>query len=187
MTVFLLLLFAFSVRGRMTWTDRVGANQVSVGQGCFVALLGGPPAPFQRRGGWSVRLNRPKLVWEYSWEHVNPRGTWVAFPLLFPAGVLAIPTFLAWSADAQARRLARRASLNHCPTCNYSLRGLPAASPCPECGAAPTQPSEEVGLELPRRGAPAPAQGNALGTKMPASLSPERAPHTHHAPISCER
>jgi hypothetical protein len=132
MTVFLLVLFAFSVPGGVRWTDRVGANQVSVGQGCFVALLGGPPAPFQPRAGWGVRLNRPRLVWEYSWEHVNPRGTWVAFPLLFPAAVLAIPTFLAWSADVRARRLAR---LNHCPTCNYDRTGLPAASPCPECGA----------------------------------------------------
>jgi hypothetical protein len=26
---------------------------------------------------------------------------------------------------------------NHCPTCNYNLRGLSPSSPCPECGRSP--------------------------------------------------
>jgi ssDNA-binding Zn-finger/Zn-ribbon topoisomerase 1 len=37
---------------------------------------------------------------------------------------------------SRLRRRIRHAR-GRCPTCNYDRRGLPAARPCPECGAVP--------------------------------------------------
>jgi rubrerythrin len=49
-----------------------------------------------------------------------------------------VPAFLAayvgWRLDVRART-------GNCPTCNYDRRGIPAASVCPECGAAPAAPA----------------------------------------------
>jgi hypothetical protein len=57
----------------------------------------------------------------------------------FAAMLLGLIT--ATGALGRFRRARRRARLNHCPSCNYDRTGLPAASPCPECGlTAPRHP-----------------------------------------------
>jgi hypothetical protein len=63
----------------------------------------------------------------------------LSIPLWMFALPWAILTAVFWRWDALARR---RARLNLCPACNYDRRGLPAASVCPECGAAPAAPAQ---------------------------------------------
>jgi len=54
----------------------------------------------------------------------------VVLPLWFPLVFIAPPTAWLWWRDRQAR--------TGCTKCGYSLEGLPAASPCPECGTPPS-------------------------------------------------
>lgn len=50
-----------------------------------------------------------------------------SLPLSIPFIALAIPTAFLWYLD--------RPRKTGCKKCGYSLEGLPAASPCPECGS----------------------------------------------------
>jgi hypothetical protein len=43
----------------------------------------------------------------------------------------------------RARRLAVVPLETECPRCRYSLRGLPASSPCPECGSHNSLPTTD--------------------------------------------
>lgn len=53
----------------------------------------------------------------------------------------------AWRRDALAARIALGRA---CPFCRYSLVGLPAGTPCPECGRAnPTEPTAASGDTAP--------------------------------------
>ena len=53
----------------------------------------------------------------------------------WPVMLFGVPTFLLFRAERRAKRLA---NTNACPSCGYSLAGLPpgAEGKCPECGGA---------------------------------------------------
>jgi hypothetical protein len=64
---------------------------------------------------------------------VNANGDWVvAIPFAVVTGSAGAATAIAWFLDHRARRRAREGA---CPNCGYSLAGLTANAPCPECGA----------------------------------------------------
>jgi hypothetical protein len=50
------------------------------------------------------------------------------------------PVFISALALLTLRMFARRALPHECPACLYDRRGIPDASPCPECGTPATQP-----------------------------------------------
>jgi hypothetical protein len=92
-------------------------------------------------------FDRYRLEWWF-YSH-NWYVAWqFSMPLWPPIGLSVLATLLAFRLDHPARR---RTSINHCPTCNYDLRGLPAATPCPECGALPEQARSGVAAELCRK------------------------------------
>jgi hypothetical protein len=68
----------------------------------------------------SGRLERPLPI--------RPMAGLMADSLVYAAGVAA----LAWCWSAHRRHRAARAG--RCPSCGYSLTGLPPPSGCPECG-----------------------------------------------------
>jgi hypothetical protein len=86
-----------------------------------------------RNPGFHSREPQRTLYLWFHWEDSPTlRGAFIPmWPLIILAGGISA---FAWRLDTLARR---RARLNHCPTCNYDRAGLPAASPCPECGAVP--------------------------------------------------
>lgn len=60
-----------------------------------------------------------------------------AWRVFLPVGVLLlIPAIIFWRGDLIARRRSRS---GRCLRCGYDRRGIPAASVCPECGAAPNE------------------------------------------------
>jgi hypothetical protein len=75
------------------------------------------------------------------WPVLRTRATatYVGIPIPVAITPILIATAAAWRLDTLARR---RARVGHCPTCNYDRRGLPAANPCPECGAVPATPAQ---------------------------------------------
>lgn len=73
---------------------------------------------------WGVQAHR--LPWS-----TNAYG--VDISLWCPTLVLAVPKEMLWRSHRQYRKTEKP-----CPTCNYSLRGLPAGTPCPECGGGKT-------------------------------------------------
>jgi hypothetical protein len=62
-------------------------------------------------------------------------GTFVVLPLWLPLVIVGVPTSFLWY---RARPSAARRHAGLCPKCGYDRRGIDAARPCPECGAAPT-------------------------------------------------
>jgi hypothetical protein len=119
------------------WVDAEGwdgrRRWVAVSAGCLgvgrdrTGLIGmGSPS-------WFFEATAFRLSWWFDWG-----SGWIEVPIWFLAVIAFAPTAAAWHLDSLARR---RARCGHCPTCNYDRRGIPAASVCPECGAAPAQAS----------------------------------------------
>lgn len=82
-------------------------------------------------------FNGPMFI-QPTWDFAGLQWTWgkwgawrISIPLWHVAILLSVPAALLW-----ARHLRSRNVTNPCPTCNYSLTGLPAGSACPECGKA---------------------------------------------------
>ena len=82
-------------------------------------------------GGWHFEL------WPWRFCGPFPAPFLVYIPLWPLIVLLLIPTGLAWRLDQLATR---GADFSQCQTCHYNLTGLPANSPCPECGASRAKP-----------------------------------------------
>jgi hypothetical protein len=104
-----------------------------------------PPIPLVGNGvwlngriGWVAGNARASVTW---WFHSTAfAGTRVyRLPLWALLAPVCIVADTAWRLDRRARR---RARIGYCPACNYDRRGIPAASVCPECGAAPAAPAQ---------------------------------------------
>lgn len=55
----------------------------------------------------------------------------ITIPFWSIAAVLVVGAGVAWASELRAHRAVR---MGLCPTCRYNLTGLPARTPCPECG-----------------------------------------------------
>lgn len=80
----------------------------------------------------------------YDAPQIGTRNFFVALPLWMLMIVSLGSSGIAWAFDARAKR---NALARLCPSCRYSLVGLPLDAPCPECGKrtndalAPSTPS----------------------------------------------
>jgi hypothetical protein len=127
--------------GGTTWFIHVGPGDWRVtAAGGVVAIayepgsiaqaeqITGVPVP---KGLRSIPAAGPRMWWFFfAWE---PNRKTLAVPLWFPIAITLGLSALAWRIDLAARR---RARIGCCPKCSYNRTGLPAASPCPECGAS---------------------------------------------------
>jgi hypothetical protein len=112
----------------------IGAGTGGVGFDQILDPLGLPESPGIQSG------SHPRLLhWWFHWEN-SPSERSVFIPIWAVAILLAMPTAAAWRLDTLARR---RTLPNHCPTCNYDRTGVPAGSPCPECGS-PSVPTSAI-------------------------------------------
>jgi hypothetical protein len=82
--------------------------------------------------GWGVRWGWSGYYWWIGRTKI-PGYTALDISIWMPFLLAIFPTGYVWVRDARAKRLL----LDHCVACQYDRHGLPAASPCPECGAAP--------------------------------------------------
>jgi hypothetical protein len=84
------------------------------------------------RSGFRTERNDQPIGWGFDF-YTEPGGVWwVHIPLWSLALAAAIPTALLWRADRRAK------PVGCCSACGYSLAGLPAGQPCPECGGGGT-------------------------------------------------
>jgi hypothetical protein len=83
--------------------------------------------------GWKVKGTPFSIALWFRWGSTEPTKWRLAIPVWMLMVLPFVTAITAWRLDT----LAQRTHLNHCRTCNYDRRGLPAASPCPECGAVP--------------------------------------------------
>jgi hypothetical protein len=60
--------------------------------------------------------------WKTQWYPGNYR-----FPFAIPLALFSLPPLIVWAAT-------RRHKPGHCRHCGYSRAGIPATTPCPECG-----------------------------------------------------
>jgi hypothetical protein len=121
--------------------SRFGYVQRNFADGWWAAISGGyvivekldAPSVLQGEIGWRYGTGPMGFHWLPS-AGLSKGQSWILMPFWVPLTLVLALTAAAWRLDTLARR---RARLNHCPTCNYDRRGLPAASPCPECGVVP--------------------------------------------------
>lgn len=85
------------------------------------------------------------MTWAPEWPQLLPEivnakaGMFSSVTVFIHTYVPLWPVPLATSLLALfAHRRARQLSAALCPTCHYDTRGLPASTPCPECGTACT-------------------------------------------------
>lgn len=124
----------FSTRYRWSvWNN--GARSATILEGgaiCHYWGRGSTPLRFRRhlhKPGWQHGLNPAQpFQWAPRWGDA-PNGFRVA---VIPVWMVLLPA-LAPSAIRGWRRRRRR-SHGLCVRCAYDLRGVPDASPCPECG-----------------------------------------------------
>ncbi len=79
----------------------------------------------------SVEFGLSFDAWRAAAIRRSRSGTWIQSFLWFP---LLPPTSLCSAAAVTLHLLVRRRDPGRCGVCGYSRTGLPAASPCPECG-----------------------------------------------------
>lgn len=86
--------------------------------------------------GWYAtrRTDGVPRMWRPTLE-VGANRLHTEVPFWLPAIFTLSASLGAWRLETLARRRERAGA---CPRCRYSRAGLPAISPCPECGAAPT-------------------------------------------------
>jgi hypothetical protein len=114
------------------WVSRRGTSIV-----VFNGQLFASAKPSEGAGGttflWLPRDTSGPFRWWFGRSGSRASAV-VWIPLWLPVVILFAPTVALWRLDVAARR---RARLGLCRECNYDRRGIPAASVCPECGAAP--------------------------------------------------
>ena len=121
-------------------------DEFVVQTGCLRCTLEtGPSASTHTMNGWYFWRLPPgcSLRWQADYQSSKypanaPPGAFchifnLVLPLWIPLALAAIPTAVAWRLDVIARRRDRGGG---CPACGYSLAGLSAGAPCPECGSA---------------------------------------------------
>jgi hypothetical protein len=134
MSVLLAMLLLTNSMRSVMWVSCAGW-WVGAGQGVVYIAETRDPSFQVWPYGWhsNVRRTQDSFHWWFDWFS-SPRMWSFGVPIWTLAGASLVPTVVVWRLDRRARR---RARINHCPTCNYDRGGLPAASPCPECGAIP--------------------------------------------------
>jgi hypothetical protein len=112
--------------------ERSDGGWIGVLGGSLLVTSDGP----ERVGLVAPGLHALRWHGSFHWlpMHILSRTPFVLVPLWPIALIFVVPTLIAWRLDTLARR---RARIGNCTTCNYDRRGLPGASPCPECGAVP--------------------------------------------------
>ncbi len=126
--VVLVAVWIGSAHGYVGWRNANG-YWISVNRGRIAAGQRDRAAP----PGWFGGRYPMDMCWWFDW---TKRGSWrfLAVPLWVPAGLAMAAGAAAWRLDVLAWR---RARTGYCPQCGYDCRGIPAGSPCPECGAGP--------------------------------------------------
>jgi hypothetical protein len=140
LSIALIVVWIASAWVRLDWRDYApGSTQTEltalVAYGCVLIEVidknwwGQPPTRV-----FHFSASRPHFAWWGFYRSHQPGFDRFRFPLWTVVAPAIAITCAAWRLDTLARR---RARIGHCPACNYDRRGLPAASPCPECGAVP--------------------------------------------------
>jgi hypothetical protein len=85
---------------------------------------------------WHRGPRIPPMEWFGPMYGSTPSGrTYIWIPLWTPWLLAAAGSALLWFRDRPPQ------PLDKCPRCRYDRRGLPADSPCPECGTAAPAPA----------------------------------------------
>jgi len=127
------LLAALIGVSRWWWVDlELGRYTLGLSDGQILVFS------FENSWRWDVRVGRVNLPYHADWKHagrfparVGATGGYA--PAWILPACLLVPTVLAWYLDIRAKR--RALGVGRCRKCRYDLRGLPAGSRCPECGA----------------------------------------------------
>jgi hypothetical protein len=115
------------------WASERG-QYVGLDKGAFIAGFLDPLEGPETRSGWILGW-RSHFGIRWWFDYYSPGHSYgLVVPLWVPAFVALVCSSVVWRVDIRAGGRTRR---NHCPTCNYNRRGLPGASPCPECGSLP--------------------------------------------------
>jgi hypothetical protein len=126
-----------SVGRYLVWRPSQRAS-LEISSGALWIWTRAPSVPASDEPTFSAHRTEEPFVW---WFH---SGGWRGVRLYLAPGwsiaaLAAAITGAAWRFDGIA---SQRAQVGCCASCNYDRRGIPAASVCPECGAAPAAPAQ---------------------------------------------